>query len=171
MPRSSHQAAAVQVHAVPEGVRLLCPFEADYVDMFAVDAAQARRTPPEQWARAIMEGAPAAGRFLAWRLLCSLRLRQGQSPDHVAGWSIADRGATWIRMEASSWFITASIVFALEDETILFATFVRYDRLVGALVWTPVSVVHRRVAPAFLGGGVRRVERARRSAARAEQGA
>jgi hypothetical protein len=151
----------VRVHDIPASLRDLCPFEPDYVDMFTSRAPGARQTPAEQWARAAMEGAAAPGRFLAWRVLCALRLQDGDGPEHIAGWRIADRGETWIRVEARSWFMTANIVFRTDEDRVLFGTFVRYDARVGRLIWTPVSAGHRTVAPGFLAGGVRRVERAR----------
>jgi hypothetical protein len=79
----------------------------------------------------------------------------------VAGWKIADRGDSWIRVEASSWFMTANIVFQIDEGRVSFATFIRYDRPVAALVWTPVSIIHRAIAPDFLRAAVKRVERSR----------
>jgi hypothetical protein len=116
---------------------------------------------PEQWARAAVEGASPAGRFLAWRVICGLRLQPQPSPDYVGGWKIADRSDNWIRMEASSWFMTAHIVFQIDEGCVSFATLIRYDRRVAALIWTPVSILHRAVAPDFLRAAVKRVERSR----------
>ena len=66
---------AVQVHDVPEAIRSLSTFDRpDYVDLFVASAEDASGTSTERWARAAMEGAPAIGRFLAWRVCCGLRL-------------------------------------------------------------------------------------------------
>ena len=157
---------AVQVHDVPEAIRSLSTFDRpDYVDLFVVSAEDASGTSTERWARAAMEGAPAIGRFLAWRVCCGLRLDETPSDDHVAGWRIAGRGNDWIRMEAASWFMTAHIVFRIERRRVSFATFIRYDRAIAALVWGMASVAHRQVAPGFLDGAVRRVARTRRATA------
>jgi hypothetical protein len=157
---------AVQEHDVPEAIRSLGTFDPpDYVDLFVAPADDATSTSPEGWARAAMEGAPAVGRFLAWEVGCGFRLERTAAADRVAGWRIVGRGDDWIRTEARSWFMTAQIVFRIEPARVSFATFVRYDRAIAALVWGTLSAVHRRVAPDFLGGAVRRVARARRPAA------
>ena len=153
--------SVAQEHDVPDVIRALSTFERpDYVDLFVTPADEAMDTPPEGWARAAMEGASRLGRFLAWRVVCGLRLEE-PSADHVAGWRIDGRGENWIRMEASSWFMTAHIVFRVEPARVSFATFVRYDLPIAALIWGTASVVHRAVAPDFLGGAVRRIGRAR----------
>src|SRR6266566_5833646 len=105
---------------------------------------------PEQWARATVEGVHPWARFVAWRVLCGLRLEPRPSPDYLAGWRIADRGDGWIRMEASSWFMTAQIVFHVDEGHVSFATFVRYDKPMAALVWPAVSIIHRRAVPELL---------------------
>lgn len=152
--------AAVQEHTIPEAIRSLSTFEsADYVDLFVAPAEDATSASPERWARAAMEGTPALGRFLAWRVVCGLRLEQRPSADYVAGWKIDGRGEDWIRTEARSWFMTAHIVFRVEPARVSFATFIRYDRAIAALIWGAASAIHRRVAPDFLGSAVRRVRR------------
>lgn len=101
----------VQQRNVPEAIRSLSTLESpDYVDLFIATANGATDKTPEQWARATVEGVHPWARFVAWRVLCGLRLEPRPSPDYLAGWRIADRGDSWIRMEASSWFMTAQIV-------------------------------------------------------------
>lgn len=127
----------------------------DYVDLFVADVPHARERTAEQWARATMEGASAVGRFLAWQTLLALRLDHSPSPDRIAGWRIAHRGEGWIRVEASSWHTEASMVFSIEEERVLFATFLRYRKPPAALIWGGLSAVHRAAAPGFLRNGVR----------------
>lgn len=140
---------------------------AHYVDLYTTHIAPTH-TSAEQLARAAYEGASAWGRFLAWRVFLGLRLDPHPwmpptvprgAPDHLAGWTIVDRGATWIRIQASSWFMTAFCVFEVDQGRASFATFVRYDRWAARLVWTPVSIIHRRLAPDVLRAGVKRLER------------
>jgi len=155
---------AVQEHVVPEAIRSLTSFDrVDYVDLFVAPAEDAAETSPEGWARAAVEGAPAMGRFLAWEVCCALRLEHTASADRLAGWRIAGRGPDWIRMEAESWFMAAHIVFRVEPRRVSFATFIRYDRAIAALVWGLASIVHRQVAPGFVDAAVRRVARMRRA--------
>jgi hypothetical protein len=150
-----------QQHRIPEAIRALDRLPCDYVDVFTATANDATDVPPEEWARATIEGASAAGRFMAWQAILGLRLDKRPAPDHIAGWMIAERGDTWIRLEASSWSMTANMIFQIAEETVSFATLIRYDRPVAAFVWTPVSAIHRRLAPDFLGHGVRRINRRR----------
>jgi hypothetical protein len=130
----------------------------DYVDCVAVANSVTDRS-PEEWARATVEDVSPWGRFIAWRVLCGLRLESRSSPEHIAGWKIADRGDNWIRLEAASWFMTAQIVFLVGEARVSLLTFVRYDHPVGALVWPAVSIIHRRVLPDVLRGGVKRISR------------
>lgn len=140
---------------------------ANYVDLYTAPI-KAVGASAEQLARAAYEESSAWGRFLAWRTFLGLGLQPHPwmpptvprgAPDYVAGWKIVDRGATWIRISARSWFMTAFCVFEIDEGRASFATFVRYDRGVGRLVWTPVSVIHRRIASDVLRAGVRRLER------------
>ncbi|MGH7856074.1 MAG: hypothetical protein ACREQY_02000, partial [Candidatus Binatia bacterium] len=76
---------------------------------------------------------------------------------HVGGWQIADRGDSWIRLEASSCFLTAHIVVKVDDGQVSVATFIRYDRPLASLVWRPLSAGHRLAMPGLLRDAVRPV--------------
>jgi hypothetical protein len=133
--------------------------EPDYVDLFTVPAPGATDRSPEHWARVALEGASPTGRFLAWQVLCGLRLETEPSPGYVAGWRIADSGVGWIRLEAASWFMTAHAVVNVEDGRVSIALFIRYDSPAGRFIWTPLSFGHRRLMPGLLRHAVRRMER------------
>ena len=158
---SGDRVTVVRQHDIPEAIRSLDPHASDYVDLFVATTTRATDSSPEDWARAAIQGAPAAGRFLAWRAALQLHLEDQPAPDRVGGWRISGRGDSWIRLEASSWCMTAQMVFYVEGGQMSFATFMNYDRRVAALIWTPVSAIHRAVAPDFLRGAVRRVDRRR----------
>jgi hypothetical protein len=154
----------VRRHEIPTELRAAAGLTEDYVDLFVGTSPDAGEQSAEHWARATMEGASPVGRFLAWQTVLGLRLAAGPSGDHVAGWRIAARHKSWIRLEARSWFMTARIVFAVDGDEVAFATFIRYDRLPARAVWPAVAVIHRAVAPDFVRGGIARVrsgERAR----------
>jgi hypothetical protein len=143
----------VQARHVPDEIRgLAAPH--DYVDLFVADATAGAAT-AEQLARAAINGASPVGRFLAWRLVCGLRLPP--SPKRIAGWQIAARGDDWIRLAAASPYLSAQMVFMVEPERMSFATFVRYDRAIGRVIWSAASAIHRAAAPGFLRGGVDRI--------------
>ena len=150
----------VQQRDVPVAIRSLTPIACpDYVDVFTVITSQAAGASAEQWARAgIEEAAGDAGQFV-WRVLLGLRLERQPSLDRVGGWKIADRGDSWIRLEAASWFLTAHLVVHADDREVTVATFIRYDRPLAALVWAPLSVGHRKAMPGLLRRAVRAAAR------------
>jgi hypothetical protein len=136
---------------LPEAIRSLGGLASpDYADLYTVTTREAMDKSPEDWARATLEETPT-GRSAPslWRLL-GLRLGPRHSPDHVQGWKIADRGDNWIRLEAASWFMTAHGVLQVDEGRVSVALFLRYDRPMAALVWPPVSIMHRRAVPAML---------------------
>jgi hypothetical protein len=136
---------------IPEAIRCLDTLASpDYVDLFTATTSGATDQSAEEWARAALEDTPS-GRSapVLWRLL-GLRLGPTPSLDWVQGWKIADRGEDWIRIEATSWFMTAHAVVQVDDGHVSLALFVRYDRPIAALIWPPVSVMHRRGVPVIL---------------------
>jgi hypothetical protein len=133
---------------VPEAIRLLSSLNPDYVDVCTAMTSGATWRSPEEWARAAVESAAGFGGQFVWRVILGLRLQSG--PRHVGGWEVAGQGENWITLEASSWFLTAHLVIKVDDEQVSVATLIRYDRAVAALMWTPVSVVHRRAMPSLL---------------------
>lgn len=152
---------------VPPEIVALSAFDPpSYADLFVADLPEPMDATPEQLARAAIEGAPASGRFMAWRLLCGLRLA-APAPDVIGGWRIEAQGPTWVRVATRSPLMSANMVFTLEDSRACFATFIRYEQPVAALTWgATVSRVHRRVAPGFLVGGLSRLRRQRRATER-----
>ncbi len=145
-----------QQRNVPEAVRSLSTLaKQDYVDLFTVTTSVAGDGSPEQWARAgVDHAAGVAGQFI-WRVLLGLRLEGGSSPEHVAGWKIVDRGEGSIVLEASSWFLTAQLVVQVGDGEVSVATFIRYDRPIATVIWTPLSAGHRQAMPGFLRSAVK----------------
>jgi hypothetical protein len=135
----------------PDAIRSVSGFERfDYVDVFTVSSRAAGDRTPEEWARAGIEAATRIGGQFVWRTLLGLRLERESSPDHVGGWTIADRGDEWIRLAASSWFMTAHLVFRIDDGQASIATIIRYDLPIAPLIWLPVAVAHRRALPRLL---------------------
>lgn len=141
----------LQQRDIPEAIRSLSTLTSpDYVDLFTLKTDEAGAKSPEEWVRAGVEDAAGlAGQFV-WRVLCGLRLERRPSPEHVGGWNIAERGDRWIRLEASSWFMTAHIVVHVDEGQVSIATLIRYDRPVASLVWPLLSIGHRRAMPALL---------------------
>jgi hypothetical protein len=139
---------------VPESIRSLGGLaNPDYLDLFTATTNEASEKPAVDWARVVLEGAPyyiRPGVFVAQRLLLGLRLGPRRSPDYIIGWKIADRGEGWVRIEAASWMMTASLVFKVDEVGLSMAAFFRYDRRMAALVWPPISIAHRKVGLALM---------------------
>jgi hypothetical protein len=125
----------------------------DYTDFFEAPIAKANDRTPEQWARAVFEDAPRPVRWLlvnGFRYGLGLRLGPRASPEHILGWEIVDRKLDSITIESSSWFLTSRLVFRTEDSRVTQSTLVRYDKLIAAVIWPPVSILHRQIVPRIL---------------------
>jgi hypothetical protein len=157
----------VQQHDVPEAVRRVSAMaRPDYVDLFTVAASGAGEASPEQWGRAAVEDVAGLGGQFVWRVMCGLRLDPRPANDRVGGWKLAERGDRWLRLEAASWFMTAHLVVMRDDDGVSVATFIRYDRMAGAIIWPTLAVVHRALMPGLLRGTASRIRRLRREASK-----
>ena len=120
----------------------------DYGDWFSLRTDVSAG--PEEWARAMFGNVPSATELFIWQGLLGFRLRRERSPDLVAGWPITSRSSTSIRLGTASWFVAANLVVHVAKGRVSLGTLLRYDRALARLVWTPLSTVHRRVAPRLL---------------------
>lgn len=143
---------------VPEAIRSLGALpDADYADIVTATVDEAPPN-PEQLIHTALDGLPRALLIsvpFIQRVFLGLRLQMRPSPDHPLGWKISDRGENWIRIEAASWFLTGHVVMHTDERRISFASFVRYDRRLAALVWPPISLIHRQVALAVVRSAIR----------------
>ena len=143
-----------QQETVPDELLSNCTLDRhDYVDVFAVRSTDMAVAWPEYWARAAIDSAAGIGGQFVWRAVLGLRL-EGR-PENVAGWRVVANGDDWIALEAASRLLTAQIVVRVEEGQVTVATFIRYDRRLGSVVWPPLASVHRRLMPGLL----RRTER------------
>jgi len=144
---------------IPEAIGSLDTLVAnDYADIVTAAVGRTPGRTPEQWTRAMVKGVPRPLLLLVpliQRVVLGLRLELRPSPDHILGWKVADRGDSWVRLEASSWFLTGHVLVQIDDGQLSFATFLRYDRRLAALVWPPVSLIHRQVALALVRSAAR----------------
>jgi hypothetical protein len=125
----------------------------NYSDSFEAPIAAHDERSPEGWARAEFEQAPAPVRWLlviGFRYGLGLRLGSRASPERVLGWKIVDRQADSITIESRSWFLTSRLVFRTERSRVTQSTLVRYDRRIAAIIWPPVSILHRQIVPRLL---------------------
>jgi len=149
--------SVIQQRNIPEVILSLSGMDRpDYVDLFTVTTSGAADASPEQWSRTAVEDVAGLGGQFIWRGVLGLRLTSRPWTERVGGWKVADRGEDWIRLEASSWLLTAHLVTRLDDGQLSVATFIRYDHPIAPLIWVPASAVHRRLMPGLLGQTVRR---------------
>ena len=143
--------SVTQQGTIPEVIRSRSGMASpDYIDLFTVTTSEAAVASPERWSRTAVEDVAGLGGQFIWRGVLGLRLKSRPSTERVGGWKIADRREDWIRLEASSWFLTAHLVIRLDDEHLSAGTFVRYDCPIATLIWGPASAVHRRLMPGVL---------------------
>lgn len=143
---------------VPDAIRSLGALtDADYADIVTATMDDTPSGTPEQLIHTALKSMPRALLLFipfVQRVFLGLRLKLRSSPDHLLGWKIADRGENWIRIEAASWFLTGHVVMHIDEGHMSFASFIRYDRRLAALVWPPVSLIHRQVALALVRRGI-----------------
>jgi len=134
---------------------------ADYSDVFSGFAIGAADRTPEQLLRAALDPHRRAVRILTvlahvvQRRVLGMALDARSRPDHVLGWRIGDGGDDWLRLEASGSLLCAHLVLRRDGGRVEVGTFVRYRTRLGALLWPPVSRLHRQVGLALLRSALR----------------
>jgi hypothetical protein len=132
----------------------------DYEDAFLLETGSDHGRTAEQWARAMLEGAPASFRRSAPRVWHALGLRHGStdSDEFVLGWPVRRSTPDVALLGARSRVgMPAELLFERRGDTLLFATLVQHDNPVARAVWAVIGRYHRGVVHSLL-------ERAGRSA-------
>ncbi|MFC7376131.1 hypothetical protein ACFQS2_02220 [Brachybacterium sp. GCM10030267] len=143
--------AAVGVHEVPRASLAAVPVAAPgYADEFALELDVPPRASAESWARAMFGDIPDTGERVIFRGLLRLRLEPGPSPDVVAGFVVAERNHETIRLEAHSPFLTCHLLVRTHALHVTLTTVMDYTGRAGPVVWSPLSMAHRRLAPGLL---------------------
>lgn len=142
-----------QEHDVPASTRARAAIDAQYVDRFRVDLSSATPGSARTWAEAVT-GVAGIGGQVIWRGILQLNLGPAGGQVRIAGWNVGDAHPDWIRLEGSSWAITAHLVLELADDSLTVTTLIRYDRPVGRLIWERLAPIHRALMPKLLRGTV-----------------
>ncbi len=124
----------------------------DYASSFAIEFPGAAHESPEQWARAILEGAPPLLRWfvlLGWKVVLRLRLAP-RGPDTVAGWTISTSTSDSITLEVQSGSLAARKVLLVDRDRLTLTTYVWYQRRAGRVIWSTLAPVHHRVEPLLM---------------------
>jgi hypothetical protein len=139
---------------VPAALRDLSTLSApDYADTFSAVLPEPPGLPPASLVHASFAVSPRWLRLLtplAQRFVLGFHIASSSSPDHPLGWEITGGGDNWLRVDASSSFLSGQVVGLIDGCSLSIAAFVRYDRALGRMVWPPVSLVHRQVGITLL---------------------
>jgi hypothetical protein len=140
--------------AVPADVRELSTLaRVDYADAFVVDTRLTPGQTPEQWLRAMLEGAPLATRKAlrwTWRAL-GLRLGPESSSGLVCGWELRRSTPDHVLLGARSRIgMPAELLLQRREDSLLFDTFVRHGNPLARVVWAGTVPRHRPVVRSIL---------------------
>ena len=138
---------------VPAWVRARSALGAcEYADLMTVPAPGARRHPPRAWAEGVVRGTARIRLFgpVVWRGVLGLDRDHSPSGRALAGWRVGAQGEDWIRLDASSWLVSAEVLLLTAEERVSLATFVRYEHPAARAVWPPIGKGHRDVVPRLL---------------------
>ena len=143
---------------VPRAARALSELpQADYEDAFVVQLGNAQERTAEQWARAILEEAPANTRrklTSGWSTI-GLKLSRERS---VLGWTVRQSTDDFVLLGADSRIgMPAELLFMRRARSLLFSTFVQRRNPVARLVWARVEPVHGPIVLGLLEDAQRRL--------------
>ena len=132
----------------------------DYTDAFVVDTHASAPWTAEQWARSILEDAPAGMRTklrAGWTALgLDIGGDAGKS-DAVLGWPIRHLAPEMVLLGARSRVgMPGQLLVMTRPGGILFATFVHHRTVATRAVWAAVEGAHVRTVAALLGVAARR---------------
>lgn len=148
-----------QVPVPPDARALTRLSSIGYEDAFLVGTGRDHARTPEQWARAILEDAPAPQRSAlvsGWSGL-GLKIGSARTPQRVLGWEIRDSTDQFVLLGADSRIgMPAELLFVPQSDSLLFATFVQQDNHAVRLIWAGVERVHVRTVRRLLEQASRR---------------
>ena len=134
---------------MPKTARALSTLpQVDYADAFVVETGPAKEWTCEEWARAMLEGAPAIMRTALLSAWFALGLRLGSNPSDrfVLGWEVRRSTSDYSLLGAGSRVgMPAELLFKRRRRTLLYATFVRHENPISRAVWAGIAPGHRQV--------------------------
>lgn len=155
IPRPSATAErSVRRVALPPAARRLSTLpRIDYADAFHLSHGSPGARTGEQWARATLEGAPAAVREQLRRGWSLIGLRLDDAPAHrsVLGWEIRHSTPEFALLGARSRIgMPAELLFWPQGDALLFATLIRHGNPLTRALWLPVIPFHVQVVTRLL---------------------
>lgn len=122
---------------------------ADYRWTSSIPVSRINSASAEPLLRHVWEDAPVAVRMFlrfGWRFGLGLRLGPADS-SHVLGWRIDASRDEIVVVSARSPILYAQNRLSIGDGVIRWQTDVRYEHLIGRLVWMPAALLHQRIVP------------------------
>jgi hypothetical protein len=142
-------AGTVREVALPsEALELTTLSRVDYADAYLLETGAALERSGEEWARALLEGAPAATRQMLRRGWFALGVRLGSTEDErlVLGWAVRRSSPDLALLAASSLIgMEAELLLRREPGALLFATIMQLKNPLVRPFWARFSPQHRRV--------------------------
>jgi hypothetical protein len=120
----------------------------DYDDCFLAQVEAVRDRTGEQWARAVLEDAPAVTRTALGSGWSALRLNRGSTSDPrlVLGWEVRTSDADFALLGAESPLgLRGEVLFKREPDALLFATFIELQNPGARGAWTATAPGHRQI--------------------------
>jgi hypothetical protein len=152
--------SSIGLEKVPSIVSNLSLFERpNFIDCFVIDTPNASCSSPEAWARAMLEESSLAQDARALWTLLGLRMGPQLTLDHVQGWRIESQSDQWLRLETSSWYMSASVVILVEPGAVSASLSLQYDSPVAPFIWALVSGPHQKAVPAMMRQAARLLEK------------
>jgi hypothetical protein len=146
--------------AFPPSFRALTTLpRVDYTDAFVLATPAGSERTGVEWARAVLEEAPAETRRMLRRGWFALGVRLGSPDDRrrVLGWEVRRSSPDHAVLAADSRLgMEAEVVFERRPGALLFATVMKLNNPLARFVWTAFSPQHRKVVRHLLAAGGRR---------------
>jgi hypothetical protein len=129
---------------VPAAARALSTLSRiDYADAFLIESERAQERTAEEWARAILENAPAKVRTMLLSGWSAIGLKLGRGDQSVLGWELRKRTTDFVLLGAESRLgMPGELLFKRQPGALLFATFVQHDNQIARTLWAGVEPVH-----------------------------
>ena len=137
-----------QVELPPEARALTALSRVDYTDCFILETDRVRERTGEEWARALLEEAPATTKDTLRRGWRALRVRLGSIEDDrlVLGWLVRSSSPDFALLAVRSAFgLEAELLVKREREGVLAATLMKFNNPLIRGFWAGFSFQHRRV--------------------------
>ncbi len=138
--------------AVPEGLRGQSTLpRVDYADAFVVNTDAHPDRTAQDWARAVLEAAPATTRAEVLAGWSALGLKSTDAAASVLGWAMRRQTAESVLLGRDSRIgMPGELLFSLGSDGLVFATFVHHRTPATRVLWAAVQRTHVRMVLGLL---------------------